>query len=177
MRQLTPATGTVNFRESTRQSGRNIRRKASCCWFTRRAVPSCQKIGSPWTKTAGIGISPSVFERKSLLPEKRLQETAGRGVTGYRSHARTSRRCTQKHRFPQFLSTAKRKSGDRWPRLRLRPRKWWARPDSNRQPSDYESPAPPLSYRPTGTLLERARPILYHFRRAEWTIIQAANET
>ena len=25
---------------------------------------------------------------------------------------------------------------------------WWARPDSNRQPKDYESPAPPLSYRP-----------------------------
>ena len=25
---------------------------------------------------------------------------------------------------------------------------WWARPDSNREPKDYESPAPPLSYRP-----------------------------
>ena len=27
--------------------------------------------------------------------------------------------------------------------------RWWARPDSNRQPKDYESPAPPLSYRPS----------------------------
>ncbi len=26
--------------------------------------------------------------------------------------------------------------------------KWWARPDSNREPKDYESPAPPLSYGP-----------------------------
>lgn len=25
---------------------------------------------------------------------------------------------------------------------------WWAHPDSNREPKDYESPAPPLSYRP-----------------------------
>ena len=39
---------------------------------------------------------------------------------------------------------------------------WWAHPDSNREPKDYESPAPPLSYRPDccGDVRYRGRSIL-----------------
>lgn len=52
---------------------------------------------------------------------------------------------------------------------------WWARPDSNREPKDYESPAPPLSYRPvlnvdycTRKLSSQGNFIYPHCRQTSW---------
>ncbi len=41
--------------------------------------------------------------------------------------------------------------------------KWWAHPDSNREPKDYESPAPPLSYGPDTAFAKLQLSILPYF--------------
>ena len=74
----------------------------------------------------------------------------------------------------------KRKAGNAWfPASRYL---WWAQQDSNLQPRDYESPAPPLSYRPArealGYSIPNGREISNstHFLR-EKTRDSAANST